>query len=212
MFDFACEREIALLKDWCIKFFQLRTGFEDIMKWSEYLQNQTRNRELIEIAFEVLLNNTIQFMSSSDKKALRFFEDFLVQNVSMNNIVKLSENYLHYQSKLANLKDAMLNFVDSNLQSLQEQGLYRKLHWHFELAFSTHKKKQKAESTSTQDDNISIESEAESTSKKDKNDKTQRKSIKRMDPSSHSSHEGEGKTGPILKKNKKSSRNFLFYL
>lgn len=212
MFDFACERNLILLKDWCVKFFQYRTTFDDIIQWGGYLQNQTQNRELIEIAVDFLLEKIIKWQYA-DKKTLKFIEDFLAQNVSIDNIMKLSEHYLHYHSKMASLKDAVLNFVELNFELLQEQGLDQKLHRQFELALSLYRKKQRVNSTSTQDDNVSIEleAEAESTSQESQKDKAQRKSKKRMDPSSNSNEE-EGKAGPILKKHKQYSRNFLFYM
>jgi len=213
MFDFACERDIDLLKDWCIKFFQENMSFDNIMKWSKYWQSQkypqdeTENRQVIEKCVDFLLKDLFKLMSG-DKESLKLFESFLVQSVSMQNIVKLSECFPHYQLKMTNLTDALFHFVDVNFHSLQEQGLFKKLHFYFELAYSGYKKRQTESSISTQDCSIAIESESTiQVNHRHRDDKAQRKAIKRMDPSSHSSEEEERWIGPTLKKNKEPSRS-----
>jgi len=222
IFAFARKQDIALLKNWCLKFIRDGLDIGSLTRFIEYLENQKNseyekeNHQLIEKTLNFILQDiskiiTIQLKT---KERLDFLGDFLGKRLTAQNIVKFTWKFPSFENEMTTLRDAMFSFVYTNLKFLEEKRLFQELYWDFGVKFCRYKltkieEKEKEEGFPlTQTGQILRETKEESTSGEDSDEKSQRKARKRMDPMSHSveeEKEEEEETGPILKKTKQST-------
>jgi len=227
MLDFACEHNLPLLKDWCMKIFKNGVDFDTLEQKVQALEDQkmaeleTEKYQLIEkTLFEYVFENLSTISSaiakqSSIEEIVRFYGDFLIKRMSKQNILKYLGEFNLFE-KMTSLQDALLKFVYVNFNSAEQENLIKSSPYGFGMKFSEYRSRIVEEKQKESDSELSIELKKESASEgsqKDSSDKAQRKAVKRMDPRSHSSsEEGEkGDTGPTLKKTKQSdNRNISF--
>ena len=227
MFDFARENNLVLLRSWCLQqFFPDRMNWSNLAKFIQYLGTQNNpedeedNKRLMNKAAKVILKDFAVVKHRFGTQAIfKVFEDCLIENISTKNIVQLTENSLGFfilQSKdkgetvWTNIGNAVLNFVFTNYQSLEEKGLVKRFSYIFLSYFKQYKTQR--ESALAQDGKMSVESKrSEGNEKVTNEEEVQRKAIKKMEPSCLIEvEEEEEDTDPILKKTKQpidESRN-----
>ncbi len=177
MFDFACEHNLVLLRSWCLQQFSpYQMDWSNLAKFIKCLDSQKNpedekeTKELMEKAVDRILKDFAEIEYSVENQAIaKVFENFLIKNISKENIYKFTNKFTsHFLRKrnekeiiVTNVGDAVLNFVFTNYQSFEEKDLVQE----FGNTFFSYLKQYKTqrESTLAQDESKGSEGNEKAT-------------------------------------------------
>ena len=112
----------------CINFLKNNLTIDNVSELIQYLDQQsTPDLELKDSAFDLIIDNATEVFQEDNMNA-KFFEEFLIKNITMDTIVKIAD-ILDYpneeipQEKTINLRKACFEFARKNFKSLHEKNI-----------------------------------------------------------------------------------------
>jgi len=134
--DFAHQQDLHDLKNWCIEFL-IRIDLNKIFGLIQYLYRQQNKPEVFEDhlklssqAFKLVIQNYGN-ICQRERDHVRFFENFLIENISLQTISEFAEfisddssyNQKNFEQDTLNLKEAIFSFVQENLKEIKRLGI-----------------------------------------------------------------------------------------
>jgi len=153
IFDFACEQDIDLLKNFCINYLKRNIDVEHL---PSLIQLTEKRPEIKENIFNFIFNNFDEVFNEYSTN-WQFYEDFLIKNVDMSTI-SLFVNFIYWEhsemrktdkmfsdcrvsmfreskglimQNTLGLKEACLTFAQKNFKEIQEKKISYELPNHF---------------------------------------------------------------------------------
>ena len=156
--DFVRQENIHRLTNWCMKFLKNNLTLQNVSGLVRYIYQQQNNPEFAKANLELkytaikFLTNQYHDIIRDGKMNVKFYEDFLIQNIGIDTIVHFANflygkfprlsNHLYiliaprytewynasdYQPALVNIKSASFAFAGPNFEQLAEKEIHKDL-------------------------------------------------------------------------------------